>query len=68
MITQELEYDTLAFSQSFPIHRGMMHGCPLSSLLCALAIEPLAIHIRQHTDVTGVGIGGGGLQDEFICR
>ncbi len=44
-------------SDSFITYRGTRQGCPLSPLLFAMALEPLAEAVRSSTSIQGLAIG-----------
>jgi len=45
-------------SQPFRLGRGTRQGCPLSPILFDMAIEPLAIALRDNTGIVGIRRGG----------
>lgn len=45
-------------SESFVLQRGSRQGCPISPLLFALYIEPLAQWLRQTSSIKGISING----------
>ncbi len=44
-------------SKSFSVSRGCRQGSPLSPLLFAISIEPFAIAVKKHVELTGIKIG-----------
>lgn len=45
-------------SAPFPLQRSVQQGCPLSPALFAIALEPLAVTIREHPHLRGLQVGG----------
>lgn len=44
-------------SSPFTISNGTRQGCPLSPLVFALCVEPLAAYIRTSPDISGITVG-----------
>ncbi len=44
-------------SPSFPLRRGTRQGCPLSPLIFALALEPLASAVRKNRNIKAIQAG-----------
>uniref|UniRef100_A0A3P9PAD4 Reverse transcriptase domain-containing protein n=1 Tax=Poecilia reticulata TaxID=8081 RepID=A0A3P9PAD4_POERE len=58
-IKPSTKYSLILINSSFlPLSHGTQQGCPLSPLLFDIAIEPLAIMIRNSANLTGVQRGG----------
>ena len=55
-------------SNFFPLERGVRQGDPLSPYLFVIAVETLAIAIRQDPDIKGIVIGKEGNKSSAICR
>ena len=43
--------------EAFPIRSGVKQGCPLSPLLFNIALETLAVAIREEKEIEGIKIG-----------
>ena len=52
-------------SEAFSVMRSVRQGCGLSPLLYVLSIEPFALMIKAHPDITGIGLPGTEEQSEI---
>ena len=47
-----------AFSKFFPVNRGVRQGCPLSPYIFIIAVETLALQIRNNKLIKGIEVNG----------
>lgn len=61
-------HTNMDISAPFSLGRGTRQGCPLSPLLFAIAIEPLALAVRQMAEIGGIRSGPLEEKNLFIRR
>ena len=52
-------------SEAFSVMRIVRQGCGLYPLVYVLFIEPFALKIKAHPDITGIGLLGSGEESEI---